>query len=108
MANPIAKEAEYFSDLPHETLQRKSGMDKGTLLGVLSGVLLIVIAILGGGGGAPEVFLNLNSFLIVLGGSTATTFIAFPSKKNFNDDSCHYQRIQTGGLPPCGIRRRNC
>ena len=79
MANTIAKEAEIISDVPHAHLSRKSGVDKGTLLGVLSGILLIVIAILGGG--APEVFLNLNSALIVLGGTTATTFIAFPSKK---------------------------
>lgn len=79
MANTIAKEAEFVSDVPHGLPRRKSGMDIGTLLGVMSGILLIVIAILGGG--APEVFLNLNSALIVLGGTTATTFIAFPSKK---------------------------
>jgi len=79
MENAITKEAEYISDLHREIPMKESGMDKGTLLGVLSGVLLIVIAILGGG--APGVFLNLNSALIVLGGATATTFIAFPSKK---------------------------
>ncbi len=79
MANPIAKEIEYFPDRPDETPRRKSETDRGTLFGVLSGVFLIVIAILGGG--APSVFLNLNSALIVLGGATATTFIAFPSKR---------------------------
>lgn len=81
MAETLTKEADYISELPRETPTGKSGMDKGTLLGVLSGVLLIVIAILGGG--APEVFLNVNSALIVMGGSTATTFIAFPSRKIF-------------------------
>ena len=79
MENSLAKEAEFIPPLTHETPQKESGMDKGTLLGVVSGILLIVIAIIGGG--APDVFLNLNSALIVLGGATATTFIAFPSKK---------------------------
>jgi chemotaxis protein MotA len=79
MANPITKEDEYFPEHPDSSPKKKSETDKGTLLGVLAGVLLIVIAILGGG--APDVFLNLNSALIVLGGSTATTFIAFPSQR---------------------------
>lgn len=80
MANPILKDSEFLpGPRPLEISKKSSGKDNGTLLGVLSGVLLIVIAILGGG--APEVFLNLNSALIVLGGSTATTFIAFPSQR---------------------------
>ncbi len=81
MENSIAKETEFSPSLPHEIRKSESGMDKGTLLGVLSGVLLIVIAILGGG--SPDVFLNVNSALIVLGGATATTFIAFSSRKIF-------------------------
>lgn len=54
-------------------------MDIGTFLGILGGVGLIVLAILRGGD--PAVFANLNGALIVLGGTIATTFIAFPSQK---------------------------
>jgi chemotaxis protein MotA len=54
-------------------------IDAGTLLGVLAGVCLIVIAIFRGGD--PGVFMNLNSVFIVLGATIATTFIAFSSKK---------------------------
>jgi chemotaxis protein MotA len=48
-------------------------------MGVLSGVFLIVIAIIRGGDAG--IFVNLNSALIVIGGTVATGFIAFPSKK---------------------------
>jgi chemotaxis protein MotA len=56
-----------------------AGIDTGTLMGVLSGVFLIAVAIIRGGDAG--VFININSALIVIGGSLATAFIAFPSKK---------------------------
>ncbi len=62
-----------------ETQQQESGMDKGTIFGILAGVSLIVIAIIRGG--SADVFVNLNAVFIVVGGTVATAFIAFPSKK---------------------------
>ena len=49
--------------------------DFGTFGGAIGGIMLIVIAILSGG--TIDVFLSLSSFLIVAGGTLATTFIAF-------------------------------
>ena len=62
-----------------ETQEQESGMDKGTILGILAGVCLIVTAIIRGG--SADVFVNLNAVFIVVGGTVATAFIAFPSKK---------------------------
>jgi chemotaxis protein MotA len=59
--------------------ERQEGIDTGTLMGVLSGVFLITIAIIRGGDAG--VFVNLNSLFIVVGGTVATAFVAFPSKK---------------------------
>jgi len=56
-----------------------SGLDTGTILGTVFGIFLIVGAIIRGGD--PGVFVNINGALIVLGGTIATAFIAFPSKK---------------------------
>lgn len=56
-----------------------TGLDTGTLMGVLAGIFLITVAIIRGGDAG--VFINVNSALIVLGGSIATAFIAFPAKK---------------------------
>ena len=55
-----------------------AGMDTGTLLGALGGIFLITVAIIRGGDAG--IFININSALIVVGGSMATAFIAFPSK----------------------------
>ena len=54
--------------------------DFGTFIGAFLGVVLITTAIVRGG--SYEIFLSLNSFFIVVGGTFATTFIAF-----------HYSRI---------------
>jgi chemotaxis protein MotA len=81
MANPLANEAENIDSIPGVPPQRESKADRGTIFGVLAGIFLIVVAILNGG--APEVFLSLNSALIVFGGTAATTFIAFPSRNIF-------------------------
>ncbi|MBM15014.1 MAG: biopolymer transporter ExbB [Nitrospina sp.] len=62
-----------------EQRQELTGIDTGTLIGILAGTFLIVVAIIRGGDAG--IFINLNSFLIVLGGTVATGFIAFPSKK---------------------------
>lgn len=70
---------ENLHDVTGEAPRQEAGMDIGTVLGVVSGVALVAIAIVQGG--APELFLDLPSILIVGGGMMATTFIAFPSKK---------------------------
>ena len=62
-----------------EERQELTGIDTGTLMGLLVGIFLIVVAIIRGGDAG--IFINLNSFLIVIGGTIATGFIAFPSKK---------------------------
>jgi chemotaxis protein MotA len=59
--------------------RQETGIDTGTLMGVLSGVFLITVAIIRGGDAG--VFININSALIVFGGAIATAFIAFPAKK---------------------------
>ena len=59
--------------------RQDTGIDTGTLMGVLSGVFLITVAIIRGGDAGG--FININSALIVVGGSIATAFIAFPAKK---------------------------
>ncbi len=64
------------ADLAQE--ERAEGMDTGTLLGALAGLFLITVAIIRGGDAG--IFLNINSALIVIGGSMATAFVAFPSK----------------------------
>ncbi len=61
------------------TLKEETRVEKGTYVGILAGTGLIAIAILRGG--EPGLFLNLNSALIVLGGTLATTFIAFSSRR---------------------------
>jgi chemotaxis protein MotA len=55
--------------------------DVGTFLGALVGVVLIVTAIMRGG--SIDIFLSLSSLMIVMGGSLATTFIAFHYSKIF-------------------------
>ena len=78
MATAVKSE-ERFNRFTETDPAEDTSMDKGTYLGILAGSLLIVIAILRGG--EPGVFLNLNSALIVLGGTIATTFIGFSSKR---------------------------
>jgi len=50
-------------------------MDIATIIGLISGTVLITTAILLGG--TPIIFLNVPSILIVAGGTIATTFIRF-------------------------------
>ena len=65
------------ADLAQEE-RADTGMDTGTLLGALGGIFLITVAIIRGGDAG--IFININSALIVIGGSMATAFVAFPSK----------------------------
>ena len=51
-------------------------MDIATILGLVSGIALVVTAIIMGGGN-PAIFVNVPGVLIVLGGTLATTFIKF-------------------------------
>lgn len=50
-------------------------MDLATVIGFISGTILIVLSIVLGG--SPLVFINIPSILIVIGGTIATTFIKF-------------------------------
>ena len=59
--------------------ESEAGFDTGTLIGVSAGIGLITVAIILGGD--PDVFVNLNAILIVLGGMISTCFIAFQSSK---------------------------
>ena len=53
----------------------------GTFIGIIAGIGLFIYAILSGGASDPMVFLHLNSFIMVVGGTIAATFIAF--KENY-------------------------
>ncbi len=50
-------------------------MDLATVLGLISGTIFILVAIVLGGSAA--IFINIPSLLIVIGGTVATTFIKF-------------------------------
>lgn len=52
-----------------------------TILGVISGLVLIILAVAMGGG--YKIFLNLESIMIVLGGTIAATLISFPFARVF-------------------------
>jgi len=54
-------------------------MDIATLVGVVSGSLLVLAAILSGPG--PETFIHVPSLMITVGGTVAATLINFPLKK---------------------------
>lgn len=51
-------------------------MDKGTLIGIVAGLGLVIVAMLMGGGVAA--FFDIPSLLIVLGGTFAATLVNFP------------------------------
>ncbi len=50
-------------------------MDLATVIGLISGTVFIVLAVILGG--SPTIFINVPSLLIVIGGTLATTFIKF-------------------------------
>ncbi len=50
-------------------------MDKGTVIGMVAGVSLISLSMIVGGGIGP--FINLPSFIMVLGGTIAATLVNF-------------------------------
>ncbi len=54
-------------------------MDLGSLLGLISGVLILVIAMMSGG--EIGIFINTPSVLIVIGGGSAATLIRFKLKE---------------------------
>ncbi len=51
-------------------------MDKGTIIGIVSGLALVAVSMLMGGGIAP--FIDIPSLIMVLGGTIAATFVNFP------------------------------
>jgi chemotaxis protein MotA len=59
-------------------------------MGVFSGTILIIIAIIRGGDAA--IFVNINSLLITVGGVLVADFISFPSNKPIGMDRYLYYR----------------
>ncbi len=53
-------------------------MDKGTIIGIVSGLGLVALSMIMGGGIAA--FIDIPSMLIVFGGSVAATLVNFPFK----------------------------
>ena len=53
-------------------------MDVATLIGIFSGIALVVLAIVRGA--SPVTFVDVNSIIIVFGGTAAATFTNFPMK----------------------------
>jgi len=53
-------------------------MDKGTIIGIVSGLGLVAVSMLMGGGIAP--FIDIPSFIMVVGGTIAATMVNFPFK----------------------------
>lgn len=51
-------------------------MDKGTIIGIASGMGLVLVSMVLGGGIGP--FIDIPSFLIVFGGAVAATMVNFP------------------------------
>ncbi len=51
-------------------------MDKGTLIGIVAGLGLVIVSMLMGGGVAA--FIDIPSLMIVLGGTIAATLVNFP------------------------------
>jgi chemotaxis protein MotA len=58
-------------------------MDFTTIIGTIAGISLVISAIVSGDDGGLAIFLNLPSFLLVIGGTMAATTIAFPSHELF-------------------------
>ena len=54
-------------------------MDLGTIIGLIAGIGIIVVGIIQGSGDLIW-FYNLNSILIVVGGTIAATMVALPLK----------------------------
>ena len=54
-------------------------MDFSTIVGLITGVAMIVIAIIDSGGGV-DIFTSGSAYLIVIGGTLAATFVNFPFK----------------------------
>ena len=57
-------------------------MDIATLIGIFSGIALVVVAIVRGT--SPVTFVDINSIVIVVGGTAAATFTNFPLKDVFS------------------------
>ena len=54
-------------------------MDLSTIIGLITGVAMIIIAIIDSGGGI-DIFTSGSAYLIVIGGTLAATFVNFPFK----------------------------
>ncbi len=73
-------------------------MDIGTIIGLIGGVILIVIAILLGG--SLSAFVDVPSVFIVFGGATAATFIRFTLPDVINSISVAMNAFFAKSQPP--------
>ena len=90
-------------------------MDKASLFGVVTGVALVVTAILLGG--AMGTFINVQGMLIVAGGTFAATSIAFPfdelklifpvSRRVFNDPGDEMIEVSKYLVQATGVLKRD-
>lgn len=71
-------------------------MDVATVIGILASVVIVCIAVFAGGNAA--LFIEPNSFLIVFGGTLATTLIRFPLA-NFLGTAAVTKKAFTSRLP---------
>lgn len=71
-------------------------MDKGTLIGLIGAVLLIVISVVIGG--SPLAFVNASAVLITVGGGLASSMAGFPFKV-FLDGSKSIAKVFKPGNP---------
>jgi len=78
-------------------------MDIATLIGIVSGVGLVLIAILRGGG--LSIFINVPSLMITLGGTLGATFINFPFSRVMGVMSVVKNAFFSKGVSPDEIIR---
>ncbi|RKD27780.1 chemotaxis protein MotA [Caminicella sporogenes DSM 14501] len=76
-------------------------MDLATIIGIVSGLLLVVWGILGKG--SLSWFLDFSSFLIVIGGTIAATFVSFPLDKVLASFKVVKKAFSTNGFQPGSV-----
>ena len=79
-------------------------MDIATIIGLVGGTILILLAIVTGG--SPTIFLNIPGLLIVVGGTFATCFIKFTMTDVINSVSVAMKAFMVKINPPDEIMEK--